>query len=50
MKNTFYFMSKTLFVLKIFKFLFRHARSYRENGLMNKLRLISKFITPQTGK
>ena len=45
-KNAFYFLSflfiilKTLIVLKIL----------RENGLVRKLRLISKLVTSQSGK
>ena len=42
-KNTFYFTSKALFVLKIFKFLFW------QNGLIRKIRLILNFITSQPG-
>ena len=47
MKNAFISPKKVFFVLKIFKFLFWVMQ---ENGLMRKLRLISKFMTSQTGK
>ena len=40
MKNAFYFIFKTLFVLKIFKFL----SSYKKNGLVRKIKLVSKFM------
>ena len=49
MKNALYFILKALFVLKIFKFLswlFGHVK----NGLIRKIRLISKFMTSQLGK
>ena len=49
MKNAFYFTLKALFVLKIFKFLawlFGHVK----NGLIRKIRLISKLMTSQPGK
>ena len=48
MKNAFYFTSKTLFVLKIFKFLswlFVHLT----NGLIRRIRLVLKFTTSQPG-
>ena len=48
MKNTFYFTSKALFVLKIFKFLswlFGHV----VKRLVRKIRLISNFMTSQPG-
>ena len=48
-KNTFYFTSKALFVLKIFKFCLDFLVFY-ENGLTRKKRLILKFMTSQTGK
>ena len=38
-KNAFYFTSKSLFVLKMFK-----------NSFVRKVRLISKFMTSQPGK
>ena len=49
MKNAIYFTFKALSVLKVFKFLswlFGHV----ENGLIRKIRLISKFMTSQPGK
>ena len=49
MKNAFYFILKSLSVLKIFKFLswlFGHVET---NGLNRKIRLISKFMTSQPG-
>ena len=49
MKNDFYFNLKSLFVLKIFKFLpslFGHV----EKRLIRKLRLILKLKTSLTGK
>ena len=42
MKNSFYFILKALFVLKIFNFLF-----IQKNGLIRKIRLISKCMTSQ---
>ena len=48
MKNAFYFTSKVLFVLKIFKFLselFGHVAKQ----LDQKIRLISNFVTSQPG-
>ena len=50
MKNAFYFMLKTLFFLKIFKFLTWRFWSYWKNDLIRKLRLISKFMTSRPGK
>ena len=49
MKNAFYFILKALFVLKLFTFLSRLFWSCRKNGLIRKLRLISKFMTSQPG-
>ena len=49
MKNAFYFILKALFVLKLFKFLSRLFWSCRKNGLIRKLRLISKFMLSQPG-
>ena len=49
MKNAFYFILKVLFVLKILTFsswLFGHVE---KNGLIKKMRLISKFMTSQPG-
>ena len=47
-KNVFYFILKALFVLKIFVFVTTFW-SYRKNGLIRKMRLISKFMTSQPG-
>ena len=47
-KNAFYFILKSLLVLKIFKFLccfFCHVKTV----LIRKIRLISKFMTSQPG-
>ena len=45
MQNGFYFMLKALFVIfKLFIFTFW---SCRKNGLIRKIRLISKFMTSQ---
>ena len=49
MKNAFYFMSKTLFVLEIFTFLFWIV-GYVKGGLIRRLWLISNFMTAQTGQ
>ena len=46
-KNGFYFTLKTLFVLKIFTCL--NFLIMQKNGLIRKLRLISKFMTSQPG-
>ena len=46
MKNAFYFTSKALFVLKIFKFL---SCVFFQNDLIKKIRLISSFMTSQPG-
>ena len=51
MKNAFCFTFKALFVLKIFKFLswlFGHVEK-RKNGLIRKIRLISKFLMSESG-
>ena len=48
MKNAYYFISKTLLVVKIFKFLcwlFGRVK----NGLIRKIRLTSKLMTMQPG-
>ena len=47
-KNAFYFIL-VLFALKIFKIIFQTFRS-QENGLIRKLRSISKFMTLSTKK
>ena len=49
MKNAFYFILKTLLVLKIFKFLSWLFWSCWKNSLIRKIRLISKFIKSQPG-
>ena len=49
MKNALYFTSKALFVLKILKFL-SGLLVMRKSGLRKKVRLISKFVTQQSGK
>ena len=49
MKNTFYFMLKSLFVLEVFAFL-PNLFGYVENGLILKLWLIWKCMTSQTGQ
>ena len=48
MKSAFYFTSKALSVLKIFKFLSSYLVMY-QNGLIKKIRLISNFMTLQPG-
>ena len=48
MRNAFYFILKALFVLKIFKILSWHIGHVE--GLIRKIRLISKFLTSQHGK
>ena len=40
MKNTFYFISKVLFVVKVFKFLPWLFGNVEKNGLIRKIRLI----------
>ena len=52
MKNSFYFILKALFVLKIFKFLSWHFGHVEETAWWNmerKIRLFSKFMTSQSG-
>ena len=50
MKNVYYFIWKTLFVLEIFTFL-SWLFSYEEkNGFISRLSLIPKFMTSQTGQ
>ena len=46
--NSFYFSLKALFILKIFKFLFL-SFAHEENGLIRKVKLISKFMMSQHG-
>ena len=48
MENAFYFMSKALFIIKIFMLLSWHS-DYVENRLV-KIKLISKFLAPQAGQ
>ena len=48
MKYAFYLILKALFVLKIFKFLSR-LFGHVKIGLIRKISLISKFMTPQSG-
>ena len=50
MKNAFYFILKTLFVLKILNFLSWPFGHVEKNGLIRKTRLISKVMTSQPGK
>ena len=47
-EKCFYFVSKTFFVLKIFKFMSRHF-GHRKNSLIRKIRSTSKFMTPHPG-
>ena len=49
MKNVFYFTSKTLSILKYLSF-FLDFLVFYQNGLIRKIRLISKFMTSQPGK
>ena len=49
MKNTFYFILKALFILKIFKFFVLTFWAFRKNGLIRKITLISKFMRSQPG-
>ena len=49
MKNAFYFISRTLFVFSIFKFL-SWIFGYAGNGLIRNLGLISKCMTSSTEK
>ena len=51
MKNVFCFILKALFVLKIFVLTFWSCRTSmcRRNGLIRKIRSISKFLTSQPG-
>ena len=51
-KNTFDFILKALFVLKVFIFIFHIFMTFwscRRNGLIRKKRLISKSLTSQFG-
>ena len=47
--NAFYLMLEVLFVLEIFRFLSR-LFGYKEKHLLDKLSLISKFMTSQSGQ
>ena len=48
MGNAFYFILKALFILEIFQF-FVTSWSCRENDLIRKVRLTSKFMASQPG-
>ena len=48
MKNAFYFILEALFVLKIFNFVLTFW-ACRKNGLIRKIKLISKFMTSEPG-
>ena len=50
MKNTFFFILKVLFVLKIFTYLSRLFGMQKKNGLIRKIKLISKLMTSQHGQ
>ena len=50
MKNAFYFILKALFSLKLFRFLSWILGHIKENGLIRNIRLISEFMTSQTGQ
>ena len=49
MKNAFYFMLIAIFVLEIFTFL-PWLFGYVKIGMIKKLRLVSKFMSSQTGQ
>ena len=49
MKNTFYFVLKALFILKIFKFLSRPFGHVGKTAWLEKISLTSKFMTSQPG-
>ena len=49
-KNTFYFILTALFILKIFIFFALTFLVTQQNGLIKKLRLISKLMTSSTSK
>ena len=49
MGNAFYFILKALFILEIFQFFVTTFWSCRENGLIRKVRLTSKFMASQPG-
>ena len=48
-KNAFYFILKALFFLEVFNFCIMNFWSCRKNGLIRKIRIISKFMTSQPG-
>ena len=49
MENAFYFILKSLFVVKIFKFLSWHCGYVEKTAWLEKTSLISKFMTSQPG-
>ena len=49
-KNAFYFILKALFAGTIFKFQILTFWSFRKNWLIRIKRLISKFMTSQSGQ
>ena len=49
MGNAFYFILKALFILEIFQFFVTTFWSCRENGLIRKVKLTSKFMASQPG-
>ena len=49
MGNAFYFILKALFILEIFHFFVTTSWSCRENDLIRKVRLTSKFMVSQPG-
>ena len=49
MKNVFYFTLKDLFVLKIFKVFVLTFLVMYKSGLIRKIKLFLKFMTPQPG-
>ena len=49
MGNAFYFILTALSILEIFQFFVRTFWSCRENGLIRKVRLTSKFMASQPG-
>ena len=50
MKNAFYSILKALFPLKIFRFFCERFGHVKKNGVIRKVRLISKFMMSQSGK
>ena len=49
MKNAFYFILKALFYFQNIQDFALTFWSFRKNGLIRKIRLISKFMTSQPG-